>query len=90
MIPDEDPTMNDFDDPETEVETEIPADDFVHYEAFEAQNRLWIRAIVPIMQLRAPEAHGNARVRFAFDRLQIAACERLARILSSDLPTVEA
>mgnify|MGYP001153630044 FL=1 len=86
MTPDE----NQFEDSEIEVEAEILADDFVRYEAFEVQNRLWIKAITPILQLRSPDAHGNVRVQFAFDRLQIAACERLTRLLASDLPAVEA
>lgn len=90
MTFDEDPTPSDLDETDDETRAEIPDDDFVRYEAFEAQNRLWIRAIAPIVQLRAPDARGNARVQFAFDRLQIAACERLVRLLSSDLPVVEA
>ena len=90
MTSDENPTPSDFDEPDTESDAVILDGDFVRYEAFEAQNRLWIKAITPILQLRGPDAHGNVRVRFAFDRLQIAACERLTRLLSADLPTVEA
>jgi hypothetical protein len=92
MTPDENSTPNESAEfePEAELEVEMPADDFVRYEAFEAQCRLWVKAITPILQLRPPAAPGNVRVQFAFDRLQIAACERLTRLLSSDLPPLEA
>jgi hypothetical protein len=50
------------------------------------QNRLWLRALVPLLQLRAQEADPSDRVQFALDRMHIAACERVARILRSDLP----
>ena len=75
------------DDP---VETDEADDDFVRYEAFEAQHRLWIKAVVPILQLRPHEVPQNVRLQYALDRLQIAACERLVRILSSDLPALDA
>jgi hypothetical protein len=65
-------------------------DDFVRYEAFEAQGRLWIKAVAPILQLRPHDATQNVRLQYALDRLQIAACERLIRILSSDLPALDA
>lgn len=51
----------------------------------ESQQRLWIKAITPILQLRTHELDPSGRVRFAFDLMQIAACERVARILRSDL-----
>src|SRR4051794_25414888 len=44
------------------------------------QNRLWIKALVPLLQLRAQEADPSERVQFALDRMYIAACERAARI----------
>jgi hypothetical protein len=78
------------DDPVETDEADEADDDFVRYEAFEAQNRLWIKAVVPILQLRPHEAPQNVRVQYALDRLQIAACERLVRILSSDLPALDA
>ena len=86
-LPDHDQPVDEFD--ESEIEADTLSDDFVRYEAIEAQNRLWIKAITPILQLRTPDAQGNVRVQFAFDRLQIAACERLTRILSADLPAVD-
>jgi hypothetical protein len=72
------------------VEADETDDEFVRYEAFEAQNRLWIKAVVPILQLRPHEAPHNVRLQYALDRLRIAACERLVRILSSDLPALDA
>ncbi|APW59207.1 hypothetical protein [Paludisphaera borealis] len=83
-------TDNPPDDDQITDETENADDDFVQYEAFEAQNRLWIKAIVPVLQVRMHDAQHNGRLQYALDRLQIAACERLTRILSSDLPPVDA
>ena len=50
-------------------------------------NRLWLKAIVPLLQLRSHESDPSQRVQFAFDLMYIAACERVARILRSDLPS---
>jgi hypothetical protein len=82
-LPDDDQTVDESED------AEVLADGFIHYETAEVQNRLWIKAIVPILQLRSRDAHVNVRVQYALDRLHIAACERLTRILASDLPPVE-
>ncbi len=51
----------------------------------ESQQRLWLKAILPLLQLRSPDADPSDRVQFAFDQMTIAACERAARILRSDL-----
>ena len=60
----------------------------------DVQNRLWLKAVVPLLQLRSQEADSgvtplavSGRVQFAFDLMYIAACERIARILRSDLPS---
>jgi hypothetical protein len=53
----------------------------------DVQSRLWLKAVVPLLQLRSHEADPNGRVQFAFDLMYIAACERIARILQSDLTT---
>jgi hypothetical protein len=79
-----------LDDEHAEAEEAEEADVLVQYEAYEAQNRLWIKAVVPLLQLRPHESQRNVRVQYALDRLQIAACERLVRILSSDLPAPDA
>jgi len=51
----------------------------------ESQQRLWLKAILPLLQLRSPDADPSDRVQFAFDQMTIAACERAARILHNDL-----
>ncbi|QEH38635.1 hypothetical protein OJF2_72410 [Aquisphaera giovannonii] len=51
----------------------------------ELPHRLWIKAIVPLLQLRSEGAGPSGRVGFAFDQMYIAACERLCRIFRSDL-----
>ncbi|WP_156512743.1 hypothetical protein [Planctomyces sp. SH-PL62] len=58
---------------------------FSEYEAIEARDRLWIKAIAPLLQATTADPAPNPRVQFALDRMRIAACERIARILSSDL-----
>jgi hypothetical protein len=64
---------------------------------FDVQQRLWLKAVVPLLQIRSqePDSGGvipaaSSRVQFAFDRMYIAACERISRILRSDLPSEEA
>jgi hypothetical protein len=71
-VPDE---GGEFDDAEV-VEEYVDAD---------VQSRLWLRAVVPLLQLRSHETDPNGRVQFAFDLMYIAACERIARILRSDI-----
>jgi hypothetical protein len=51
----------------------------------DVQHRLWLKAIVPLLQLRSHETDPSSRVQFAFDLMYIAACERIARILRTDL-----
>ncbi len=53
--------------------------------ADDSQRRLWLRAIMPILQMQSHDPRPCDRVQFAFDRLHIAACERATRILRSDL-----
>jgi hypothetical protein len=51
----------------------------------ESQRRLWLRTIIPLLQLRSHDSDPSGRVQLAFDLLHIAACERAARILRGDL-----
>jgi hypothetical protein len=52
----------------------------------ETQKRLWLRAIIPLLQARSHDSDPSGRVQLAFDFMHIAACERVGRILRSDLP----
>lgn len=63
---------------------------FSEYEAIEARDRLWIKVIAPLLQAATADPDPNPRVQFALDRMRIAACERIARILSSDLADLSA
>jgi hypothetical protein len=54
--------------------------------ADEGRHRLWVRALVPLLQLRTQETDPSPRVQLALDRMIVAACERVARICASDLP----
>jgi hypothetical protein len=61
-----------------EVAAELLAD--------EGQARLWLKALLPILQLRSHDTDPIGRVQFSYDQMHIAACERATRILRSDLP----
>lgn len=77
MSDDNNQAADDAGDP-IESAAELLADD--------SQRRLWLRAIVSLIQLRTRESDPSHRVQYALDQMQIAACERAARILRSDLP----
>jgi hypothetical protein len=51
----------------------------------EAQKRLWVRALVPLLQLRSRDSDPSGRVQLALDMMHIAACERICRVLRGDL-----
>ncbi|WP_165068374.1 hypothetical protein [Paludisphaera rhizosphaerae] len=70
-----------------ELEVSLEVERLAIVEAIEARNRLWLRAILPLLQQPPIEPDPNPRVQFAFDRMRIAACERAARILASDVET---
>jgi hypothetical protein len=52
---------------------------------YEAQLRLWVRAILPLVQLRSHESDPSPRVQLALDKMHIAACERIERLMRSDI-----
>lgn len=65
---------------------DAPIDEVIaQAEARERDARQWLRVITPLIQLRSHDADPSDRVQLAFDLLHIAACERAARILRSDL-----
>jgi hypothetical protein len=51
----------------------------------ETQRRLWLRAIIPLLELRSHDSDPSGRVQLAFDLMHIAACERVSRIVRGDL-----
>ena len=71
------------------AELEDPCDDIPEFVDSEVQHRLWLRAVVPLLQLRTQETDPSQRVQFALDQMYIAACERVARILRSDLAPLD-
>jgi len=84
--------MTTEDEPEGERDDETEAaeptvDDMVEAAIdHEAQQRLWVRAIVPLLRLRSHDTDPSGRVQLAFDLMHIAACERVARLMRADLP----
>lgn len=51
----------------------------------DAQARLWLRTLVPLLQIRATEADQNPGVQKALDRMYRAAADRATRILRADM-----
>ena len=78
---DPDVTADDQADDQADEVQDLADDDA----ADEAQSRLWIRALTPLLQLRKHDSDPSDRVQYAFDLMYVAACERVARILRSDL-----
>jgi len=64
---------------------ELNQDDMQAYIDEEAQKRLWLRTIIPLLQLRSHDSDPSGRVQLAFDLMHIAACERVVRILRNDI-----
>jgi hypothetical protein len=75
-------SRNDDLDEETPIDDDLVADVI----DLESQKRLWVRALIPLLQLRSRESDPSSRVQLALDLMHIAACERIRRLLRSDLP----
>lgn len=45
----------------------------------------WLKAALAVIQARTAEPDPEPRIQYAFDRMAIAAAERITRILHSDL-----
>jgi hypothetical protein len=80
-------TNHDDDDPGADDEFDALAEviDIDQLMNSHLQNRLWLRAVLSLLQLRSQEVDPNQRVQFALDQMSIAACERICRLLRSDL-----
>jgi hypothetical protein len=68
-----------------QAEADQDAEALIDAAAQDAQQRLWLRAIIEILKQRSGERDHSDRVAFAEDQLMVAAYERAARILRSDL-----
>ena len=80
-------TQGGSDFPDDQAELEETGDDILEFVDPDVQHRLWLRAVVPLLQLRTQETDPSQRVQFALDQMYIAACERVARLLRSDMPS---
>lgn len=49
------------------------------------QDRLWLKAVIQLLQIRSHETDPSDRVQYACDMMHIAACERASRLLNSDI-----
>jgi hypothetical protein len=74
--------------PDNDLEDESPTDDDLVADLIdlESQKRLWVRALIPLLQLRSHDSDPSGRVQLAFDLMHIAACERIRSLLQTDLP----
>jgi hypothetical protein len=54
----------------------------------EAERRLWIETLVPVVGLWRSASHPSGRVQLALDMMAIAACERIKRLCNSDLEVI--
>lgn len=79
--PTTEPEVAAADQAELDEDRDLAVDDA----ADEGQHRLWVRALVPLLQLRTQETDPSPRVQLALDRMIVAACERMTRICGSDL-----
>lgn len=52
---------------------------------YEVQQRLWLRVLLPYIWDDQPQ-HASQTVEFGRDLVRLAACQRVCRILRSDLP----
>ena len=84
------PTAPGMTEPQTEADqadaAEIAAEIAAELQADACQQRLWLKSITGLIQLRSHDPDPSDRVQLACDLMTIAACERAARILRSDLP----
>ena len=66
---------------------EEAASEWDEFCASEGQCRLWVRTIGPLLSTPPPDAEDGLgdRMRFAHAKMYMAACERMTRILNSDL-----
>jgi hypothetical protein len=71
-----------------DLDADSPTDDDLVNDIIdlETQKRLWLRSIIPLLQLRSNETDSSGRVQLALDLMHVAACERVRRLLRSDLP----
>ena len=76
-----DPTTDSLVDTQADEDQDLAVDDGLD----DGRQRLWIRALTPLLQLRVHTTDPSDRVQYAFDKMYVAACERVARILRSDL-----
>jgi hypothetical protein len=83
----EQPMNRDNSSPDDDLDDSPNDDDLVaQLIDLETQKRLWLRAIIPLLQLRSRDSDPSGRVQLAFDLMHISACERVRRLLRSDLP----
>ncbi len=76
----EDPPPDDPEEP-----ADLTAEDEVQAVLeLETQKRLWLRSLIPLLQLRSHDSDPSGRVQLAFDLMHIAACERIRALLRSE------
>jgi hypothetical protein len=74
--------------PDNDLDDDNPSEDDLLADIIdlETQKRLWVRALIPLLQLRTHDSDRSGRVQLAFDLMLIAACERIRGLLRTDPP----
>jgi hypothetical protein len=67
------------DEPIQPLEIEVTTDDP------DEGDRQWLQSITTLLAQRSQESDPSPRVQFALDKMFIAACERVVRLLNGDL-----
>jgi hypothetical protein len=71
-------------------DTEAPATDTADLTAeqeigavidLESQKRLWVRSLIPLLQLRSRDSDPSGRVQLAFDLMHISVCDKVRALL---------
>jgi hypothetical protein len=84
-IPRPNPDQDHLDRVDDDDQEEMRAD-ACDYIDDEVQKRLWVRTIIPLLQLRSHDTDPSGRVQLAFDLMHISACDAVGRILAHVSP----
>lgn len=85
LPPDPNPNAEPDPDSDSDLETADPIETAAELLADEAQQRLWLKVLTPILAQRSHETDPNPRVEEAYCRLYMAAANRAARICRADM-----
>lgn len=71
---------------DTRTAEEIAAENAAAYVDFDMANRLWLKVLIDVIRTRTLAEEPDPRVQKSYDDMHMAVCERVQRIVESDLP----